>query len=153
MSQVNGGNGWRGRLWAYAPVFLWIGVIFLLSSPHGSLSETSRIIGPLLSLFFPEMPDATRQIVHGYVRKAAHFTEYAVLAFLAVRACMVTASLVRWRYLLALSLVILVAFLDEFHQSFYSSRSGSMWDVALDISGGLFALGLIWLVKTRMNKV
>jgi len=144
---------WRIRLWAYAPLLLWIGLIFLLSSPQGSLSETSRIIGPILTFFFPEMPDATRQVVHGYVRKTAHFTEYAVLAFLAVRACMATFSLVRWRYLLALSLVVIVAFLDEFHQSFYSSRSGSIWDVALDISGGLFALGLILLVKRWMKKV
>jgi VanZ family protein len=144
----------RGRLIRYAPLLFWIGVIFFLSSPEASFSQTSRIIGPLLSFFFPNMPEATRAIIHGYVRKTAHFTEYAVLAYLAVRAFSGSASyfLQKWRYILALILVVIVASLDEINQSFEASRTSSIWDVALDISGGLAMLIVLWAIKRpRIN--
>lgn len=134
-------------LTAYVPVFLWLGVIFYLSSPEGAFTNTSRIVGPLLQFFFPEMPEATRLVIHGYVRKIAHFTEYAVLAFLAVRACTMSASafLQRSRYLLPLGLVAVVAVLDEFNQSFDSSRTASVFDVFVDIAGGTVMATLLWL--------
>ena len=140
---------WRASVWAYAPVLLWVGVIFLLSSPEGSFAQTSRIIGPLLQFFFPEMAEETRALIHAYVRKTAHFTEYAVLAFLAVRACSLSASLFlqKWRYILPILLVVVIASLDEFNQSFEASRTSSVWDVLLDISGGAAMLIFLWLVK------
>jgi len=142
-------SNWRVRLWAYAPVLFWIGVIFLLSSPEGSFSQTSRIIGPLLHFFFPNLPEETQALIHGYVRKTAHFTEYAFLAFLAVRACTLSFSvfLKKWRYILPILLVVAIASLDEFNQSFESSRTSSIWDVLLDISGGLAMVVFLWLIK------
>lgn len=145
--QFSGSNDRRVWLTAYVPVFLWLGVIFYLSSPEGAFTNTSRIVGPLLQFFFPEMPEATRLVIHGYVRKIAHFTEYAVLAFLAVRACTMSASafLQRSRYLLPLGLVAVVAVLDEFNQSFDSSRTASVFDVFVDIAGGTVMATLLWL--------
>lgn len=140
----------------YSPLFLWIGVIFFMSSPEGSFSETSRIVGPLLNFFFPTMPDATKAIIHGYVRKTAHFTEYAVLAFLAVRAFSGSTLYIlqKWRYILALILVVVFASLDEFNQSFEASRTGSVWDVALDVSGGLVMVAVLWAIKRpRVNEL
>lgn len=140
-------NGWRVRLWAYAPLILWLGVIFYLSSPEGAFTNTSRIIGPLLQFFFPDMSEAARMTIHGYVRKAAHFTEYAVLAFLAARACVMSASpfLWRFRYLLPLMLVAVVAAADETNQSFLASRTASVYDVFIDIAGGAVMTILMWL--------
>lgn len=137
------------RLWLYAPLFLWIGVIFFLSSPEGSFTETSRIIGPLLHFFYPNISPENEALIHSVVRKAAHFTEYAVLAFLAVRACSMSALplLQRWRYLLPLLLVALIASLDEFNQSFEASRTSSPWDVALDIVGGAAMLLFLFGIK------
>lgn len=135
-------------LWAYAPVFVWIGVIFLLSSPEGSFNQTSRIIGPLLQFFFPDMSEVTRAMIHGYVRKAAHFTEYAVLAFLGVRACALSASrsIRDRRFVLPFIAVCLVASLDEWNQSFEASRTSSVWDVMLDITGGAAMVALLWSI-------
>jgi len=135
----------------YAPLFLWIGVIFYLSSPEGSFGQTSRFIGPLLDFFFPGMLPETRVTVHAFVRKAAHFTEYAVLAFLAVRAFSAsTLPLLRKkRFVFALLLVVLIASLDETNQSFEASRTGSIWDVMLDISGGLVITIILWLNRRR----
>lgn len=140
---------WRGRLWAFAPLFLWIGVIFMLSSPQASMSETSRLIGPLISFFFPEISDESRRFIHVCVRKTAHLTEYAVLALFAVRAFAATVSLIRWRYLLAIVPVVVVASLDEYYQSFLASRTSTIWDVAIDIFGGAVAVFTLWLFQRR----
>lgn len=139
-------NQWRERLWTFAPVFVWIGVIFFFSSPQGAMSETSRIIGPLINFFFPDMAEVNRQMIHAYVRKTAHFTEYAILAWLAIRMCTATPSLVRWRYVLPILLVAMIASLDEFNQSFISTRTSSAWDVLLDISGGVTMTAFLWLI-------
>lgn len=143
---------WRASLWAYAPIVLWLAVIFFLSSPAGAMSETSRIIGPLLEFFFPEMPYETRQIIHGLVRKLAHFTEYAILALLTLRALSMSASgfLQKWRYILPIVFVAAIASIDEFNQSFEVSRTGAVGDVLLDISGGFAAmLAVFGIQKTR----
>jgi VanZ family protein len=140
-------DSWRVGLGAYAPLILWLGVIFYLSSPEGAFSNTSRIIGPILTFLFPDMPEATRLVIHGYVRKAAHFTEYAVLAFLVVRACVMSASpfLRRFRYLLPLVLVAVVALADETNQSFLASRTASVFDVFIDVAGGAAMTAFLWL--------
>ena len=53
-----------------------LGVIFLMSSPEASFSQTSRIIGPLLHFFYPSItPDAEALIQvadqHGYSTRSA----------------------------------------------------------------------------------
>ena len=139
---------------AYAPVIFWIGIIFYLSSDQGSMSETSRFIGPILEFFFPNSSEATIKLYHGYIRKAAHFTEYAILALLAARACgfLVSHLLRRSWYLLPLALVVLVATADEIGQSFRPSRTASVLDVLIDISGGLFIILVLWLLgKPRVK--
>jgi len=145
---VNKSLGWRAGLWAYAPLLLWIGVIFYLSSDQGSMSQTSRFIRPVLEFLFPAAPEETLQLYHGYIRKLAHFTVYAILAFLALRAFAKSSSAVvqRYRYLLSLAVVILIATIDEVNQSFSSARTGSARDILLDISGGIAVIAVMWLL-------
>lgn len=131
-------------LFAVVPLFLWIGVIFLLSSNVGSMSHTSMIIRPVLNLLFPGASEETLQLYHAYVRKAAHFTEYAVLAFLAFRSFYRLASGSGRRSVYAFVVVVVVAVLDEFNQSFEISRTSSTTDVILDILGGVAMLATIW---------
>jgi VanZ family protein len=155
VTEVNRRKNRRGRLFRYAPIFLWIGVILFLSSPAGSMDETSRFVGPLLNFFFPNMAEETRQLVHAYVRKSAHFTEYAVLAFVVFRA-LVGSSVVllnKLRYMLPIILVAVIAFIDEYNQSFEPSRTGSYRDVFLDISGGLTIVLILWLWQRRRSAV
>src|SRR4051812_45084395 len=74
----------KRRVWllAYAPLFVWIGVTFFLSSNLGSSAHPSLIIEPLLKFFFPDISKASLQFAHACVRKTAHFTEYGILALL-----------------------------------------------------------------------
>ncbi|MEO6051349.1 MAG: VanZ family protein, partial [Pyrinomonadaceae bacterium] len=132
----------------YAPVFLWIGVIFFLSSNSGSMAETSRFVGPILKYLFPNISEETLRTIHGLVRKTAHFTEYAILAFFIVRALSKSsvAAFRSYRYVLALIVVAGIAGSDEFNQSFEPSRTASVWDILLDITGGFTMIVLLWIL-------
>ena len=139
---------WRASILAYAPLVFWTAVIFLLSSDQGSMSRTSRIIGPLLHFLLPAASEETIQLFHAFIRKAAHVTEYAILAILAFRTFRISAVIgsAISRYLVPIGLVILIAFVDEFNQSFEPSRTSSRYDVLLDIAGGFVGLAIVWLV-------
>ena len=148
-------NKWREGIYAYAPLFLWIGVIFFLSSGSGSIAATSKIIRPLLEFLFPTAPEESLQLMHFYIRKAAHFTEYAILALWAVRAFRRSSAglLSRHFYLMAAAVVVSVALLDEFNQGFNPARTSSSWDVLLDVSGGLFMILALWAAKSNPKAV
>ncbi len=146
---------WRGRIFRYAPLLLWIGVIFFLSSSMGAASNTSRIIRPLLIWLFPDITEPSLQLAHFWVRKTAHLTAYAVLGILAVRAFRRSsqAFLRNWRFVFSFLLVAAVAAADETNQSFLTSRTGAAEDVLLDISGGLAAILVLYLMeKLRRRK-
>ena len=138
-------GGWRNRAWRYGPVVLWVGLIFFASTGNMSASNTSRIIRPLLLWLFPGITDASLLQAHFFVRKAAHFTEYAVLALLAARALLTSSDeRLRRRWpVAAFALVAACALLDEYHQSFLPSRTGTIYDSFIDMSGGAAALALL----------
>src|SRR5437763_7726083 len=140
-----GGGEWRSRLWRYAPLVLWLGLIFFASTGEFSAENTSLIIGPLLHWLFPNISDERVNLVHFFVRKLAHFTEYAVLALLAVRAFSHSSheAIRHHWFLLSLLLIALYALSDEFHQSFVMTRTASVYDSLIDTSGGLTALLLL----------
>lgn len=149
-------NFWHGRFMRFVPLLLWIGVIFYASSDNGSMTQTSRFIRPLLEFLFPNSPEETITIYHGYIRKLAHLTEYAILAFFAMRMFWLSTKsyLQKYWYLFAFGLVFLVASIDEFNQSFNSNRTGSVYDVALDSLGGLIMIAIfaIYLRKTSIHR-
>jgi VanZ family protein len=146
-------EGWRGPVLRYAPVLVWVGIIFLLSSPEGSMQQTSRFLRPLLQFIFPAADEATLQIYHGYIRKSAHVTEYAILAILAARAFSAAKPFLRsfW-FVWAIGLVISVASLDEFNQSFEPSRTSTPWDVALDVAGGVLGAVLFFAIRGLLER-
>lgn len=143
---------WRERFFRYAPLFVWLGVIGWLSSDSGAMSETSRFVRPILRFLFPEASEETILTLHGLVRKSAHIFVYSVLAFLAARVFFRTsiASVQRRWAVVAIALVFLIASLDELNQSFSGgTRTGSIWDVALDTVSGAAAIGIIYLLLNR----
>ncbi|MEP6945810.1 MAG: VanZ family protein [Acidobacteriota bacterium] len=144
----------RASFVAYSSVLLWIGLVFFLSSPEGASTETSRFLRPLIGFFFPNASPELFEAAHFVVRKAAHFTEYAILAILAFRACRLSG--IAWlngNYLIApIVLVAAVAVLDEFNQSFEPSRTGSAWDSLLDCAGGIVAIFGCHFIASRRSK-
>jgi VanZ family protein len=146
---------WRGRVFRYAPLVLWISIIFLLSSTQGSMTKTSFFIRPLLEFLFPGAAEETLLIYHGYVRKFAHFSEYAILAFWAWRAFRTSANEIIKKYnlLVSVGLVLLVASIDELNQSFNPTRTGSAGDVLLDLAGGAAMILVIYLMSKKRTRV
>lgn len=145
---------WRGRAWRYLPLLLWMALIFFFSTGELSASNTSRIVRPLLLWLFPGISEERIMLAHLLVRKGAHFTEYAVLALLAARAFATSSQVPLRRHWFAASfgLVCLYALSDEFHQSFVPSRTGSIYDSFIDMSGGLTALLLLSVWRWRREK-
>jgi VanZ family protein len=141
----------RQRAWRYGPLLLWILFISLASSSEFSAANTSSIIRPLLIWLFPNITEAQLAAVHFFTRKTAHFTEYAVLGFLARRAFITSSNAFiqqRW-FQLGLFLVAACALLDELHQRFVPSRTGSIYDSAIDVAGGLTVLLIYKLCRKR----
>ena len=144
----------RERFFRYAPLILWIGIVFFLSSRQASMSQTSIYVRPILEFLFPNAPEETLIIYHSYVRKLAHFVEYAVLAFWAARAFTGSSIKVfqKYWYVFSFLLVVLIAAIDETNQSFTSSRTGSIYDVLLDVSGGVTMILIFLFYKFLFQK-
>jgi hypothetical protein len=116
----------------WGPVVAWTVMLFILSTSVFSAANTSRFFIPVLRWLLPSASTATILLIHGLIRKAAHFTNYAVLFWLLIRGPMAG------RPYVALGLCVAYAMLDEGHQIFVPGRTASLYDVALDSSGALF---------------
>ena len=135
----------------YAPLVIWLAFISFASSDGFSASNTSRVIEPIVRWLFPHISQAHLESIHFLTRKLAHFSEYALLAILAVRAFRSSPNphlKHRW-FLVSLAIIVLYALLDEYHQSFVPSRTASVFDSFIDMSGGLTALVVIWLRRRK----
>lgn len=148
---------WRSsRLWRYGPVLAWAAFVLFASSANFSASNTSRIIRPLLLWLFPSIAESSIQQVHFFIRKAAHVTEYAILALLTARALRTSglAPLRRSWWPASFVFVAAVALVDEYHQSLLPSRTGTIYDSLLDMTGGAAALVCVavWLAVRRRGR-
>ena len=121
----------------WLPVILWMGLIFAMSTGLGSAEHTSRFVGPFLHWLLPQAPPETIATLHFLIRKAGHFTEYAILALLLRRAIGHDGLK---PFGLALLVAATYAATDEFHQSFVPGRTPARGDVLIDTSGALVAL-------------
>lgn len=143
----------RSRFVAWTAVVAWTVVILTLSTDSFSAGETSRIVGPLLDLFFPGLDPAAKALIHGAIRKLAHFVEYAVLGGLAWHALALSpARGARRAGLLALLFGAAVACADEAGQALRSERTGSLRDAALDVAGAGFGISLCVGVSSVLER-
>jgi VanZ family protein len=129
----------------YFPLIAWLVFISYASSDSFSAENTSGIIGPLILWLSPNMTPETLAIVHFVTRKLAHFTEYAILGFLAARAFRTSShpAIRNHWFLISVALIVVYALIDEYHQSFVPSRTASVFDSLIDMTGGLAALVVI----------
>lgn len=129
---------------AWLCVAAWIALIWVSSSEEVSFQTTSRFVVPFLRWLDPEMSWRTINNTHTLIRKAAHLTEYTVLSALAFRAFRVSLDIRLGHVgLLTLGIVLAVAGLDELRQAWLPTRTGSLIDVLLDLTGGAIGVGLL----------
>jgi len=126
-------------------------VISFLSSDPFSAANTNRYIDPVLRYIFPEISPAGFVFAHSVIRKAAHLFEFAVLGALSYWASR-RGRAPRWRTRWALQALLIAgsfALVDEAHQRFITSRTGSLVDAAIDFGGAGFAQAAIYLRSRR----
>lgn len=96
------------------------------------------------------------EVVHAVLRKVGHFVGYFALSFFLFRAWKATLPLLRaWAMrwsAIAFFMSVLVASLDEWHQTFLPTRTGRFADVLLDSAAALTAQIVILTVLSRKNR-
>ena len=149
------------RAWALS--LLWIAVI-AVESFGGSAGNTGRLLYPLLKFLFPKITFLHLFQIHFYLRKAGHFFGYCILSLTLYRSWWTTLMepgtphSLSWRdmfrawnwraVILALAGTLVVAGLDEWHQSFIPGRTAALSDVALDELGGFLAQSVIVTISS-----
>ena len=125
-------------------------IIFCFSSQNGEESGVlSKSISTLCMEFLESisgqdwnhtMLQSMAEYFEHPIRKIAHFTEYSVMGLL------IWTILEQWmndkklKWIIAVVWIILSASADEIHQLFVPGRYGSVLDVILDTSGGIFGV-------------
>ncbi len=144
---------------------VWLAFIFSNSMRTGTQSsaQSSTVVTLLqraVGWIFPDgwIANATGEDylrLHAFIRKTAHFVEYAVLGGLLFGCYAVYARGFKGS-LLPLLGVLLFPVLDEWLQTRVAGRAGMLADVLLDIGGGLFGLILValpWVItKIKRSK-
>ncbi|MFA6197562.1 MAG: VanZ family protein [Patescibacteria group bacterium] len=89
------------------------------------------------------------------LRKGAHASEYAILAWLLCRAAVPRPVNYRIRYLVIFLIAAGYAVTDEWHQSFVFGRTATRYDVMIDTVGALAGIllhGWFFLKSRILNK-
>ena len=132
----------RHMLKVWIAAGLWIGIIVVESTNYLSSDNTSHYLYPLLHFVFG-ISLKTFAPIHGYLRKTGHFVGYFILSLLLFRAWRETLpNAQRWSArwaVIAFLMSAFVASMDEWHQTFLATRTGSIHDVLLDSSAALTA--------------
>ncbi len=125
--------------------------------PRDASARESTFLMRLLKPLLDPNNRISSKLFHHYLRKAAHFTEYAALGF-----CMsgfllsVDWKRERMRIPTAVLSCLLIAAADESIQLFSVDRGAQLRDVVLDFCGALFGLAvyllLACLVQMRGKK-
>lgn len=139
---------------AWWPALVWVGVIAVESTDYLSSDRTGSALYAVLSRLFGPINLYDFLIWHHYLRKAGHVVGYGILCLLLLRGLRMTLNANRRFTLISAGLAWLgtafVASLDEWHQTFIPSRTGTIRDVALDsVAGLVFLLAAgIWVRRS-----
>lgn len=134
---------------AFLPAMIMIWVIFNFSQQPGevsaglSLKISQEIVESTDVILDRHWDSYTKSVyvdkIHYYVRKAAHITEYFILAITITLPLYVVFG-IRHVFLFIVSafLCVMIACGDEYHQTFVAGRTGTPKDVLID-SIGIFS--------------
>lgn len=138
--------------------------LFIFSNSLKGGEESAKQSGAVVELVRPSVEqllpavkvEPTEDNVVRFVRKAAHFAEFALLGFLA---CLTARRFTHKKSLfltVPLGYAVITAFADEGLQLFSNGRACKFTDVLIDSSGAatglLFAFGMIALGSYRRSR-
>ena len=141
----------KKKLILWILIFAWMITIFMFSAQNGD--ESSELSQGFLRAFILRFtPDNISEdivnMMEYIIRKCAHMTEYAILAFLIYKTIVhIEKSLVK-----SFIFTFLYACTDEFHQLFIAGRAGQFRDVCIDSTGALIMILIIYIINKRKDK-
>ena len=144
------------RILDWLPAALSVLMIGLESTATMSASNTSRWLYPMWVWLFGTPTPAHWEQIHHVIRKTGHFVGYGLVSlafFYSWRQTLHRMSVKRWSLwrrasVLAVVCTLVVASLDEYHQSFLPSRTSSPIDVGIDVCGAIaFQLVLLLIIQ------
>lgn len=139
---------------AWWPAIVWIGLIAFESTDFFSAEHTGSILFLISKRLFGNINLYKFVVFHHYLRKTGHVVGYGMLSLLLLRgwrgtfgkapALLLRAALLSWLG------TVSVAALDEWHQSYIPSRTGTWRDVALDTVAGVafLVIAYVWLRRS-----
>lgn len=146
-----------------ALIFMMAFIFYMSAQPAGISSGMSgqvcRILCEVAVPGFEELPAARQQtIIDGmgfWVRKSAHFIEYAVLGMLMYLTAGYYEKSRKRVFWMSLAAGVFYAVTDEVHQYFVPGRSCELRDVMIDGSGvlmGIIILLFLGIIKRKTAK-
>lgn len=146
------------RLLSFVPTIALLCLIFGFSAQdsESSGSLSFRVSLCIVELIDPVLPTSASEnilyqraeLIHLFVRKVAHMTEYFLLA-LSIQLPLFTcfSKKLNWKIRLFAGFFLTVGFaaLDEYHQTFVPGRSGNLTDVGIDSIGAVIASLLLFI--------
>ncbi|MCM1049184.1 MAG: VanZ family protein [Clostridiales bacterium] len=139
----------KRRIFAGVLAIMWMCMIFAFSAQESEESGevsgafSQHIVGSVDRFFHINLDDEElrriAETIETPIRKAAHMTEYAVLAVL------LYIWLGKWQA--AVILAALYAASDEIHQLFVPGRAGRLGDVIIDSAGAFLGVFIFMGVK------
>ena len=150
---------WR---WIFlAGAILWMCFIFGMSASPGEESNeaSGRLVAFVQQLFFPKwssLPEEELLLYLGklnfFIRKLAHFTEFAILGIWLSMFFMTLKKSFGFRFAGSLLIGTLYSAIDEIHQLFVKNRYCSIYDMLIDSAGCLLGILICHLIYERWKK-
>lgn len=136
-------------------LLLWMLLIFSLSAENATNSSKSsgRIITAIVRVFYSEFDELSArekaEIIEPaqfIVRKAAHFSLYAILGAFAFLSVVTYKKLsLKLRAVASVFFCLLYSVSDEIHQLYVPGRSGEIRDVCIDFCGSVLSITILFL--------
>lgn len=131
-------------LWFMTALVMYIIFSFSAQSAEGSQELSEGLLDRILKII-------PFEISHVFLRKTAHFSEYALLG--AVSFCAFSFTLKRKSFLWSWILSTAYAVTDEIHQLFIPGRACRVFDVFIDSSGAASGIAFAALVFFILNLI
>jgi VanZ family protein len=146
---------------SWLPGFILMVIIFAFSSQEATTSDENSL--PIAQVAYEIYEELSNQeiennkeqeiinVINTFVRKSAHFIEYALLSFLIAFHIWACNKKVNVIFFVAIVISFLYASSDEFHQLFVDGRSGQFKDVLIDTSGAVVGSFIFTRLITILN--
>lgn len=137
-------NGKRFKVRYFIPSIIIMIIIFCFSKQNGNDSGALSIaIVNVIRRIFPSFDNI--DLLHLLIRKAAHMSEYALLAGSYYYG--LSKNNITHTHIISIILCFIYACSDELHQLLVSGRAGRFIDVLIDTSGAIVMILLIIIVR------